>query len=105
MVYRDADEALRRRRDELLAARLRELQGLPSEVTAVYARRHARRAAGIVGIGGAAVLGLAALARAPGLTVILQATWLALLVTYVGVHMVTRMSVRRLLWRTFVPTD
>jgi hypothetical protein len=105
MVYRNADEALRRRRDELLAARRVEVAELPAGVRAVYSRRQARRVAGGIGILGAVVMATCAALRVAGLTTILQTTWLAMAAVYLAARLAASLRVRRLLDESFLATD
>jgi hypothetical protein len=101
MVYRNADEALRRRRDELLTTRQLELQALPAQVIEIYSRRQARRVAGMIGILGANVMAVCAALRLAGLTTILQLAWLIMLMVYVAARLASTRHARALLWRTF----
>jgi hypothetical protein len=103
MVYRSADDALRRRRDELVNQRQLEVASLPDAVPGVYVRRSARVYAGAVGIACASFMALAALAGSSGLTTILQASWLCMAGTYVLARIAARARVQRLLDRTFAP--
>jgi hypothetical protein len=105
MVYRSADEALKRRRDELIEARRREIQALPTEVIAVYVRRRARIAAGGAGVACALVLGVSAAARRDGLTTILQLSWLGMALVYILGWVAARRAARCQLDRAFAPTD
>jgi hypothetical protein len=103
MVYRSADEALRRRRDELVCQRQLEVATLPAVVPGVYVRRSARVFASAVGIGCAAFMAIAAAARRDGLTTILQASWLLMGGTYLLARLAAQAYVRRALERAFVP--
>lgn len=105
MVYRDADEALRHRRDELRARRQREWAALPAAVPMVYVRRRARAMAGLVGIGGALVLALAALTQERGLTAILQASWLSIFGAYGLARFAARAEIDRARVESLAPTD
>jgi hypothetical protein len=104
MVYRSADDALRRRRDELIGHRQLEVLALPEAVSAVYVRRRARADAGIMGIAAAAALVLAAALRQGGLTTILHVAWASM----AAVYLVSRLSARRklaaVLAHTYSPT-
>jgi hypothetical protein len=85
MIYRDADDALRLRRDELLAERLRQLDGLhtdAADAVRVFTRRHGRSTAGLVGIAFAFAVVIAAVTRREGLTYVLWAAWPAMIVAY-----------------------
>lgn len=105
MVYRDAEEALRQRRDELLARRRLEVARLPPVVRSVYARREARRITGAVGIAGAFVLAVCAALRVDGLTTILQGTWISMILVYILARAVADGRLRRLLAATFAPGE
>jgi hypothetical protein len=104
MIYRDADEALRLRRDELAAVRQLEAASLPDAIAAVYGRRRARLDAGIAGIACAAVLAVAAAARHTGLTTILHASWICMAAVYFFSREASRHHVRHAVLRTFSPT-
>src|SRR5262245_44728868 len=61
-AYRNAEEALRARRAELLLQRRAEVAALPPTARTLYARRCARAAAGVAAIACAAALPVIALA-------------------------------------------
>ena len=103
MVYRNADEALRRRRDELVCQRQLEVATLPAVVPGVYVRRSARVYAGAVGVACAAFMAAAAAARRDGLTTILQASWLCMGGTYFLARIAAQAHVKRVLERSFTP--
>jgi hypothetical protein len=105
MVYRSAEEALRRRRDELLSQRQLEVATLPPAIPAVYVRRRARMYAGATGIGFAAFMAVSAACRREGLTTILQASWLTMLAVYVFARAAADAHVRATLERAFAPTE
>jgi hypothetical protein len=104
MVYRSADEALRRRRDELAATRQLEAAALPDAVAAVYGRRRARLDAGICGIACAGVLVAAAALRQSGLTSILHASWICMAAVYLFSREAARHHLARAMGRSFSPT-
>src|SRR5262249_16897706 len=103
MVYRSADEALRRRRDELVCQRQLEVATLPAVVPRGYVRRGAPVFPGAVGIGCAAFMAVSAAARREGLTTILQASWLLMASTYGLARIAAQTYVRRALERAFTP--
>jgi hypothetical protein len=105
MVYRNAEEALRRRRDELVCQRQLEVATLPAVVPGVYVRRSARVVAGAVGIACASFLASAAAVQRDGLTTILQASWLCMAGTYLFGRMAAQAHVRSVLERTFAPAE
>jgi hypothetical protein len=104
MIYRNADEALRRRRDELVLERQVEVAALPEAISSVYVRRRARSDAGVTGIACAALLVLAAALRHDGLTTILHGSWLCILGVYFFSRAAARHQLRRTLLRSFNPT-
>ncbi|HKA88944.1 MAG TPA: hypothetical protein VKE22_14845 [Haliangiales bacterium] len=75
MVYRDAEEALRQRRSELLALRRAQAKRVPDATVAIYAHRQARRYAGGTGLGLAALIAVEAVGGGPGLTRLLELAW------------------------------
>jgi len=105
MVYRSAEEALRRRRDELLTQRQLEVATLPAVVPAVYARRRARIFAGGTGIACAIFMAASAALRRDGLTTILQAAWLCMVGSYLFARSASLAHVRTVLDRAFTASD
>ncbi len=104
MIYRTAEDALRRRRDELLLEKQLEVAALPEAVSSVYVRRRARRDAGIAGVICAAVLVLAAALRQPGLTGILNFSWLCVTGIYLLSRAVARLRIRQALAGAYAPS-
>ncbi len=104
MIYRSADEALRRRRDELIARRQLEMDTLPDAIPAVYVRRRARIMAGAAGITCAVFMTLCAALRREGLTTILHMSWVCMAAVYLFTRETARHQVRTLLERVFAPT-
>ena len=105
MVYRSAEEALRRRREELLTQRQLEVATLPAVVPAVYARRRARIVAGAMGVACAVFMAISAALRREGLTTILQAAWLCMVGVYVFARSAALAHVQGQLDRAFTATD
>jgi hypothetical protein len=105
MVYRSANDALRRRRDELVLERQFELLALPEAVSSVYVRRRARADSGVMGIVAAAALVLAAALQQGGLTTILQLAWVSMAAVYVVSRLAARRRVRAEMAQAFLPTD
>jgi hypothetical protein len=105
MVYRSAEEALRRRRDELLGQRQLEVATLPMVVPAVYARRRARMFAGAAGIACALFMAISAAFRREGLTTILQAAWVCMGAVYLFSRAAALSHVRSVLDHAFTATD
>ncbi len=79
MIYRDAEDAHRQRREELLRERRGQLDDLPLAALAVYTRRQGRIAAGWAGIAVAACLMVCAITRFHGLTTMLWLGWPAMI--------------------------
>jgi hypothetical protein len=104
MVYRDAEEALRQRRGELLALRRREALALPASLVAVYARRQARRHAGSAAIALAGLLAFDALRGADGLTAMLEVSWPLVALVYLFTRVAAGQNLRARLYRAAHPT-
>jgi hypothetical protein len=105
MIYRSAEEATRRRRDELLQRRQLEVATLPEAVPAVYVRRRARLMAGAAGIACAVFMAVCAAFRREGLTTILHGSWICMLGVYLFTREAARHHVRRVLARAFSPSE
>jgi hypothetical protein len=105
MLYRNADEALRRRRDELVAERRAELNALPPGLAQAYARRSGRIVAGATGLGFAVALVLTAGVRRAGMTGILEVAWPAVLGVYAVARVLARLHLGRALAQTHAPTE
>jgi len=99
MVYRDAEEALRQRRGELLALRRRQAFALPDSLVAVYARRQARRYAGSAAMALAGVLAFDALRGADGLTAMLEVSWPLVALVYAFTRAAAGQNLRARLYR------
>jgi hypothetical protein len=104
MVYRDAEEALRRRRSELLALRRAQAMQVPASTVAVYAGRQARRYAGGAGIALAALLAVEAIGGAGGLTRYLELAWPVMAGVYAFAFLAAAANLRARLSR-IEPTD
>ncbi len=100
-VYRDAGEGLRSEREELLAARRREIGAMPVAVVDVYARRFARVVAGMVGIGVAVVSALLLAAGAETALVFVPVGAALTLVTSIAARLAGRARIRRRLASDF----
>src|SRR5262249_40385852 len=105
MIYRDDQEALRARRNELAVARMAELMALPRAAIAVLARRATRIAWGIVGVPGTALMGLCAPAGERGATFVLIGTWVAVAVTAEIAAALAPRHIRRQIHRAYTPSD
>lgn len=88
MVYRDAEEALRQRRRELLALRRAQATRVPAAIVAVYANRQARRYAGGTGLALATLIVVDAAGGGDGLTHLLEISWPIM----AGVYLVGRIA-------------
>jgi hypothetical protein len=95
-VYRNPDDAARRRRDELILRWNDELRALPAEVFDLCGRRLGRTAAGAVGVVGFAVV-VASTVVGHGQTAVLVGTWWVMAVTFAVCRALGRRRLREAL--------
>jgi hypothetical protein len=105
MIYRDDEEALRARRRDLLVARQAELRAAPPGVWELAPRRLGRIAAGVTGIAGAVLMTFCTAARASGATLVLMATWPAMLLVGLFVRSAARARGHLAVLREYAPGE